>query len=345
MVDDIALPIMSQISVITPLHNKGPYIRETIRSLQRQSLTDWELLVVENHSTDDGPERVQRISEEDSRIQFLQAPSAVRGPGAARNHGIERAMGKYLLFLDADDLLDSQHLESLLRRAGETNADIVASDWLEFRDGPAGANVPPPGEMTRKQATASIPGRISLSESAIAFAPWAVHCALVKADGLTPDRRWAPELDRLPSEDTAFWFRAIQNRHVEWTNQHTAIYRTHSANYRNQHEDIALWLRAMTAITNANLAFLEQLGERLTLRHCEMLMRMWENIAIRAVGASDYAAARVARRNAEEWLDRCFSAGGVPQAPLKWRRRLGLSAIIYAKAVSQSVRPKRDRQA
>ena len=60
---------MPKVSIITPLHNKGPYVEETLCSVLAQTMPDWELIVVENGSTDNGPEVVRKLP--DSRIQLV----------------------------------------------------------------------------------------------------------------------------------------------------------------------------------------------------------------------------------------------------------------------------------
>ncbi len=80
---------MPAVSIITALHNKGPYIAETIRSVLAQTVSDWELIVVENGSTDDGPGNAASFSDE--RIRLVISPKT--GPGAARNHGLQLACG------------------------------------------------------------------------------------------------------------------------------------------------------------------------------------------------------------------------------------------------------------
>lgn len=74
---------MAMVSIITALHNKYDYIAETIASVQSQTHRDWEMIVVENGSTDDGPEIVRRMASADSRIRLFV--SERQGPGAARN--------------------------------------------------------------------------------------------------------------------------------------------------------------------------------------------------------------------------------------------------------------------
>src|SRR5471032_1240670 len=101
---------MKSVSIITPLFNKELYVGETIRSVLAQTFTDWEMIIIENGSTDKGLEVVRHFS--DSRIRLVESPK--QGPGAARNLGLSLATGEWVLFLDADDLLQPFQLAALL---------------------------------------------------------------------------------------------------------------------------------------------------------------------------------------------------------------------------------------
>ncbi len=94
------------VSVIIPLYNAGPYIEETLASVLSQTVTSTEIIVVDDGSTDDGPERVRRHAERHTgRCQLLRHPGGVnRGQGPSRNLGIVAARGEYVAFLDADDV-------------------------------------------------------------------------------------------------------------------------------------------------------------------------------------------------------------------------------------------------
>ena len=94
------------ISVIMPLYNKRPYVRRAIHSVQKQTFTDWELIIVDDGSTDDSP---TEIPQNEPRIRFFQQANA--GPGAARNHGIRKAWGTFVTFIDADDYYYPRKLE------------------------------------------------------------------------------------------------------------------------------------------------------------------------------------------------------------------------------------------
>ncbi|MEO0395070.1 MAG: glycosyltransferase family 2 protein [Cyanobacteria bacterium P01_A01_bin.137] len=90
---------MTCVSVIIPLYNKAPFIRRTVESILAQSITDLEVVVVDDGSTDGSGEIVEGI--DDSRIRLVRQDN--QGPGAARNRGLALATGDYVTFLDADD--------------------------------------------------------------------------------------------------------------------------------------------------------------------------------------------------------------------------------------------------
>lgn len=101
---------MPKVSVIVPSYNLGKYLPETLRSVSAQTFTDWECLVVENGSTDGSASIVQTFCEADPRF-VMAAFTGNKGVAAARNHGLERARGQYILFLDADDLITPRYME------------------------------------------------------------------------------------------------------------------------------------------------------------------------------------------------------------------------------------------
>lgn len=300
---------MPLVSIITPLHNKGAYIAETIASLHGQTMADWEMLVVENHSTDDGPEQVERIAAGDPRIRLIRAPDTVRGPGAARNLGLDRCRGAWVLFLDADDLLAGEHLESLLQAGRSKAADVVASDWVEFVEGTRDDIASLPLDdgvsrvLNRQHAAGSLEPtpRITVQDSSIAYAPWAVHCALVRRKALDAERRWVEALDRHPSEDTAFWFRVLWGRVVAYTRRATAIYRTETPNFRNTHRELRRWAEAMQAIHTENLHFLDSVSHGVNAHQAECLMRVWSRLGAEATGNGDPALSDTAFHQAEKW--------------------------------------------
>lgn len=101
------MSIVPRVTVLMTLYNKGPYVEEALRSVLAQTFTDFELLVVDDASTDGGLDKVKAIS--DPRIRILE--SAVNtGRAAAANRGYDAATGDYVAVLDADDLMHPERL-------------------------------------------------------------------------------------------------------------------------------------------------------------------------------------------------------------------------------------------
>jgi glycosyltransferase involved in cell wall biosynthesis len=118
-----------RISVIVPLYNKAPYIKRALDSIARQTLSDFEVIVVDDGSTDEGPQVVSEYT--DKRFRFISQENL--GPGAARNHGIEEASAKLIAFLDADDEWLPEYLEEGVRFLDE-DGDVASVTFGYFAD-------------------------------------------------------------------------------------------------------------------------------------------------------------------------------------------------------------------
>lgn len=103
---------MVTVSIITPAWNAAPFITETVDSVLAQTFPDWELLVVDDGSTDETAAIVEAFARRDSRIRLLRQGNA--GPSAARNHGMREARGRFLAFLDSDDTWAPRFLQAQL---------------------------------------------------------------------------------------------------------------------------------------------------------------------------------------------------------------------------------------
>ena len=101
------------VSIITPCYNGEKYISETIESVVRQTYQLWEMIIVDDGSTDSSSEIVQKYESMDSRIHLVHQKNA--GSAAARNNGIRRAEGQYIALLDADDIWLPSFLEKQIQ--------------------------------------------------------------------------------------------------------------------------------------------------------------------------------------------------------------------------------------
>ncbi|MBF0588163.1 MAG: glycosyltransferase family 2 protein [Magnetococcales bacterium] len=97
---DAPLP---KVSVVTPIYNGARHIEETIRSVMAQSFDDWEMIVVDNASSDESRGHIRRLMAQEPRLRLLERSWNSGGPARPRNDGIRVARGEYVAFLDADD--------------------------------------------------------------------------------------------------------------------------------------------------------------------------------------------------------------------------------------------------
>ena len=116
-----------KVSVIMPAYNSEVYIRESIDSVLAQSFTDFELIVVDDGSTDTTAAIVESYT--DSRIRLIRQPN--RGVSEARNTGIEAARGQYITFLDSDDLYYPDFLKTLYHLIRSNQAEMSFSNYSE----------------------------------------------------------------------------------------------------------------------------------------------------------------------------------------------------------------------
>lgn len=121
---------MPAISVIIPAYNAAKTIAETIDSVRQQTIADWELILVDDGSTDNTWEIVEAIDE--SRLKIISTPNG--GVAQARNLGIVEARGIYIAFLDADDLWVSDKLERQLQALEQHSEAIAVYSWTCFMD-------------------------------------------------------------------------------------------------------------------------------------------------------------------------------------------------------------------
>ena len=121
------------VSIIMPVYNTEKYLREALDSVLAQTMTEIEVLCVDDGSTDSSLEILHEYAAKDPRVSVFTQDHQFAG--AARNLGIKHAAGKYLLFLDSDDLFDPRMIEKSYARAEETEADIcVFGGELYFED-------------------------------------------------------------------------------------------------------------------------------------------------------------------------------------------------------------------
>lgn len=158
------------VSIIMPCYNAAAHLSHSVGSVLSQTRTDWELVIVDDGSTDDSWKELQRLAEADLRIRVFQQTNA--GAAAARNRGLQHAHGVYTAFLDADDAWAPEFLEIMSAALSQDpDAGIVYCGWQNLglggrRDEPF---IPPDYENGDKV------------ESLLGGCRWPIHAALVRS--------------------------------------------------------------------------------------------------------------------------------------------------------------------
>lgn len=116
---------MSKVSIIMPVFNAEKYLNDAIESVLNQTYTDFELLLIDDMSTDNSKAISEEYSKKDNRIIVFENNTENHGPGPTRNIGLDNATGEFIYFMDADDWIDKNLLKDCIDRMKETDADIV----------------------------------------------------------------------------------------------------------------------------------------------------------------------------------------------------------------------------
>lgn len=114
---------MDKISVIMPVYNTAEYLPKAIQSVLQQSYDNWELIIVDDGSTDDSYEICREFAAMDKRIKVWHQDNS--GQGIARNLALEHCTGDYVMFLDSDDWIDDDCMDFLLANIHKYDADVV----------------------------------------------------------------------------------------------------------------------------------------------------------------------------------------------------------------------------
>ena len=125
---------LPQISVIIPLYNRKHYIQQAVDSVLNQTFDDYEILILDNQSTDGGYELCENLYGNNLKVRLIRQ-NHQSGLGDSRNLGISLSRGKYIAFLDSDDLYVNNGLETVYSIAESTNAEVIHSPgWIVSED-------------------------------------------------------------------------------------------------------------------------------------------------------------------------------------------------------------------
>ena len=120
----------SLISIITPIYNCEKFIEETIKCVQNQTYTNWELLAVDDCSPDNSSDIIKKYAKKDKRIKYIKLKEN-SGAAIARNKALEESKGRFIAYLDADDLWKPEKLEKQVNFMLDNNYAFTCTDYDE----------------------------------------------------------------------------------------------------------------------------------------------------------------------------------------------------------------------
>jgi glycosyltransferase involved in cell wall biosynthesis len=213
-----------RVSVVIPVYNAGESLREAVQSVLSQTLRSFEIILVDDGSTD--PITQTMIRSFGRRVRVVRQPNA--GPASARNLGISHASGEWIAFLDQDDLWTPEKLETQLNVAESTGADIIYTNARNF------------GELDRVTELRNDPSQMPsgdifeslLLDNMLTMAGVIVRASLFRSVGL-----FRSEVDGV--DDWDMWLRAsAAGAQFAAVQKPLTIYRWHSASLSKRHEQM-----------------------------------------------------------------------------------------------------------
>ena len=123
---NIRIMNVPKVSVIMPVYNTAQYLKEALDSICTQSLYELQIIIVDDGSTDNSPQILNEYQHRDNRIEIITQVN--QGQGAARNRGLDKAVGEFIYFMDSDDILDKICLATCYKYCCEYELDYVVFD-------------------------------------------------------------------------------------------------------------------------------------------------------------------------------------------------------------------------
>ena len=199
------------VSIVVPVYNAANYIEKTIEMVCRQTYKDWELILVDDASRDESAQVIENyIKNQGKRIRLIRK-KVNQGAAEARNTGIDASSGRFIAFLDADDVWNPEKLEKQVAYMERTGAAFCFHAY-EFGDenaNPTGKIVHVPEKLKYKQALS----RTIIFTTTVMFDTEKIDMEII-------------HMPNVPSEDTATWWRILKSGYEAYgLDENLAIYR------------------------------------------------------------------------------------------------------------------------
>ncbi len=213
------------VTVITPCYNAARFIRETIESVISQTYTAWEMLIIDDCSTDGSASIIKEYADKDSRIKYFKTDQPSGSPVVPRNIGLKMAKGRYIAFLDADDVYLPTKLANQISAFDDKDIAIVFSNYEKMT-----------ADGTRSNRIISAPSRLSYRQL---LKSGYIGCCTLMYDSA---KTGSMEFSSIGHEDWAFALSILKKGYIaKNTNTAEAIYRLVGNSRSSQKFKVIKW--------------------------------------------------------------------------------------------------------
>lgn len=234
------------VSILIPNYNKASYLSETLESVLAQNYSDWECIIVDDHSTDGSWEILEKYSGQDPRFKIFKRPiERKQGGNAARNFAFENSKGEYIQWLDSDDLIHKNKISeqvSDIQSLGDMSISVANWKWIEStadieQENDSAKNVPNLESRLEQYPDEGLDLVLWLFKNKI-FIP--IHSYLFKADLLRKSGLWNEDL--IQNQDGEFMVRVLLNcKKIYYLHSVYTYYRRPDSNHLSKQITFGSW--------------------------------------------------------------------------------------------------------
>ncbi|SON50956.1 glycosyltransferase family 2 protein [Vibrio tapetis] len=228
------------VSIVIPMYNAESYIRETLISIANQTYDSYEVIVVDNASTDSSLALVNEFSDQFSKLNVIKRENNSGGPAAPRNDGIEQANGELIAFVDADDVWEPSKLEEQVKCYIEDDANLICTNSRYIDEESEFLNKAT-GEKPKKNRTYGL--------KALLFRNTITTSSVVVSKGLLGDSRFNESKEMNTCEDYLLWLTVLNKEasHLIHLGSPLVRYRVMASSLGHNAGKRALALRSLMA--------------------------------------------------------------------------------------------------
>lgn len=210
------------VSIVTPTYNSAKYIRETVKSVQDQTYSNWEMIIVDDCSKDDTVAIVKELQKQDDRIRLIVS-DVNGGPAISRNKGIKQVQGSFMTFLDADDIWFPDFIETSIKTIEKTGIHFVFSSYRRSNE-----------DLEFVYSDFIVPDKVTYTDI---LKTNSISCLTAFLDIKTLGKKFMPEVYK--RQDMGLWLRYLKEiPYAQGIKEPKAVYRIRQNSLSRKKSDL-----------------------------------------------------------------------------------------------------------